>query len=484
MNIREVEIKTGLTRANIRYYEKEGLLRTVRSENGYRDYTEENVESLLRIRLMRELGISIEEIRRLQAREEELNVVVENRIKQIKKESQKLKDSEMVCQTIWKERVSYYDLDAAYYLKELNGEKRESRRKEITRQDVIPVQVHPFRRYFARATDGMLYDLLFLFIWMVVFRNRNLEKFSFSLLLTVTGLLFTMVFEPLFLTWFSTTPGKWLFGIRIQNKEDGKLTYEEAKARTKSVLLWGCGLSIPGFELYRKIKMYKLYTEKSGLEDLPWEDDSTCTFVDDKGWRYLACAAVWGLLIYLVQVCVIEAFLPRYRGEITPEQFVVNYNEYAKLYESDSYHLVVSETEESRFLWKQTDPNAFVVSLHGNPKPEFRYTEEDGILQSVSFEIDHEVEDLIGGYNSYMSCAVMSFVGAQDSYNPFQWEFGKLEETIMENSYKDFEFTDGDITVQCKIETTGLQLLEGIGFRPENENEPGRLQISFSMERN
>ena len=46
MNISAVEIRTGLTRANIRYYESEGLLHPDRLPNGYRDYTDSHVETL------------------------------------------------------------------------------------------------------------------------------------------------------------------------------------------------------------------------------------------------------------------------------------------------------------------------------------------------------------------------------------------------------------------------------------------------------
>ena len=53
MNITEIEIMTGLTRANIRYYEKEGLIEVERLENGYRDYSLENVDELRRIVLLR-----------------------------------------------------------------------------------------------------------------------------------------------------------------------------------------------------------------------------------------------------------------------------------------------------------------------------------------------------------------------------------------------------------------------------------------------
>ena len=47
MKIKEVEQRVGITRANIRYYEEEGLLNPVRNrENNYREYSEEDVKNL------------------------------------------------------------------------------------------------------------------------------------------------------------------------------------------------------------------------------------------------------------------------------------------------------------------------------------------------------------------------------------------------------------------------------------------------------
>ena len=65
MTIAELERRSGLTRANIRFYEAEGLLRPARRENGYRDYSEEDLALLLRVRLLRELGLPLAEIRQL-----------------------------------------------------------------------------------------------------------------------------------------------------------------------------------------------------------------------------------------------------------------------------------------------------------------------------------------------------------------------------------------------------------------------------------
>lgn len=48
MKINEVEELLNTPRANIRYYEKEGLINVSRKENGYRNYTEEDIARLKR----------------------------------------------------------------------------------------------------------------------------------------------------------------------------------------------------------------------------------------------------------------------------------------------------------------------------------------------------------------------------------------------------------------------------------------------------
>lgn len=62
MNIQSVETKTGLTKRMIRHYEEFGLISPQRGENGYREYTNQDVDSLLCIKAMREVGFSLNEI--------------------------------------------------------------------------------------------------------------------------------------------------------------------------------------------------------------------------------------------------------------------------------------------------------------------------------------------------------------------------------------------------------------------------------------
>ena len=64
LSIKEVEQLTGITKQNIRYYESEELLAPRRTEgNRYRDYSEEDIQRLLEIRFLRQLGIPIRDIR-------------------------------------------------------------------------------------------------------------------------------------------------------------------------------------------------------------------------------------------------------------------------------------------------------------------------------------------------------------------------------------------------------------------------------------
>ncbi len=63
MKIREVEKITGLTAKAIRLYEEKGLIRVSRQDNSYRDYSEDVIEKLKLIRILRDLDVPLSQIR-------------------------------------------------------------------------------------------------------------------------------------------------------------------------------------------------------------------------------------------------------------------------------------------------------------------------------------------------------------------------------------------------------------------------------------
>lgn len=83
MTIKEMEEATGMQRANIRYYEAEGFLHPEREKNGYRNYTTKDLEVLMKIKLLRSLHISLEEIKAMHQGEQDLMKTLEKHILQL-----------------------------------------------------------------------------------------------------------------------------------------------------------------------------------------------------------------------------------------------------------------------------------------------------------------------------------------------------------------------------------------------------------------
>ena len=65
MMIKEVQELTGLGRKAIEYYQQKGLIDPAVLENGYRDYSQEEADTLRHIALLRALDVPLEEIRAL-----------------------------------------------------------------------------------------------------------------------------------------------------------------------------------------------------------------------------------------------------------------------------------------------------------------------------------------------------------------------------------------------------------------------------------
>lgn len=131
MNIKAVEEKTGLTRANIRFYEKENLIAPHRhAGNGYRNFSEEDVRELQKIAYLRTLGISLEDIRLLKHHEVSLHDVVKKQKKVLEKQSQELAWAAVLCERMLAapDRADYDHLDIERYLSEADGPVMDRRR--------------------------------------------------------------------------------------------------------------------------------------------------------------------------------------------------------------------------------------------------------------------------------------------------------------------------------------------------------------------
>ena len=99
MKINEVEALVGITKKNIRFYEEQGLLSPKRNaENGYRDYGCEEIETLRRIKLLRKLGVPIEEIRQMMSGAHTVGDGMRRHLVTLEREERNLQQSILLCQ--------------------------------------------------------------------------------------------------------------------------------------------------------------------------------------------------------------------------------------------------------------------------------------------------------------------------------------------------------------------------------------------------
>ena len=123
MEIKRAEETTGVSRQNIRFYEKQGLLHPARNKrNSYREYSEEDILRLKQIRLFRKLGMPIEEIRRLLDGEEDFRPALQEQERRLAAEEENLKASRQFIRKI--HAASLEEMDVDYYLRTMEEEEK------------------------------------------------------------------------------------------------------------------------------------------------------------------------------------------------------------------------------------------------------------------------------------------------------------------------------------------------------------------------
>lgn len=395
MTIKEAEARTGLTRANIRYYEEQGFFSAARGENGYRDYSEENIDTLLKVKLLRQLNFSLEEIHALQNGSRELEPALAEREAGLERESRALEQAARLCQDIRADGASFRTLDAQRYLERLERE------AAVLEQDRDPVRICAWRRLFARDLDFGLYTTLIVLTLQLAVRLNFLRASRW--LLTLGALLLMTGGETLMLHFWGATPGKALLGLKVLREDGSRLSLEEAGRRTvyvmvfygfaqmlliSGVLLFSIGgIAMLIWALWRTKhekpmfwEQNQLYLEGSTRERTFWENRRNYL----RAGGYLAAIAVCAGLTAGGHWL---AAMPPHRGmELTVEQFVDNYNQ-AMAFAYGAENLSRKLTVSGAFEEIPRDSNDYVLYIFGkSPVPEesFRFTEENGILTQVT----------------------------------------------------------------------------------------------------
>lgn len=86
MATHEVEDMLNVTKKTLIYYENEGLVKPLRDNNNYRNYSQEDISKIKFILLLREMDVNIEEIKQIINEKKSIRDVLESKKDMIKKQ--------------------------------------------------------------------------------------------------------------------------------------------------------------------------------------------------------------------------------------------------------------------------------------------------------------------------------------------------------------------------------------------------------------
>lgn len=247
MTIKEVEARTGLTRANIRYYEGEGFFSAARGENGYRDYSGQDVDVLLKVKLLRQLGFSLEDIRDFQRGDQELSAALLRREEGLEREQLERDHAARLCRELREDQADFATLDARRYLERMD----QGRKDPVLKEDQIPRHSFILRRYFARMLDWLVWHTLVSLCYTAA-RYAGFAPPEFTWLpVAVTSLALMLVSETLLLHFTGATLGKRLLGLKVLREDGSFLSLSESLWRTFWVMVL--------FSCYVMARFYRLF---------------------------------------------------------------------------------------------------------------------------------------------------------------------------------------------------------------------------------
>lgn len=163
MKINEVEALAGIAKKNIRFYEEQGLISPRRNpENGYRDYGEEDVLVLRRIRLLRKLDVPIDEIRLMLSGSHTVGDGMRRHLISLERQQRNLQQAMELCQELAYQDIPISQLDTESLLTRMETlEQAGTSFHDVAAQDIkkryiAPVAVTAVVVTFMAALSGLL----------------------------------------------------------------------------------------------------------------------------------------------------------------------------------------------------------------------------------------------------------------------------------------------------------------------------------------
>ena len=182
MKIKQVEELVGITSKNIRFYEEQGLLTPERAENGYREYHEENIKTLKKIKLLRKLGVSVEEIKSVLSKSISLECL-ENQMRHLEKERENLNNMQKLSNVILQKKDTVDTINTDEWLDEMEKMEKEG----VDFVDVSKIDIH-MKKKMGATIGGVVMIILMLFMIGLFLWGNSQEALPIGILILFIGI--------------------------------------------------------------------------------------------------------------------------------------------------------------------------------------------------------------------------------------------------------------------------------------------------------
>lgn len=495
MTIKELEQRTGMARANIRFYEGEGLLAPKRLENGYRDYSEEDARTLEKIKLLRQLQLDIDTIRKVQQGALTLEQALFTQLTRLEGDKLLIERAAEVCRELETSGVEYAALEPQPWLTRLEAPPAGPAlppappprpvRPEV--DDTPRACCCPWQRFFARMLDMNLYSTVFNVLLLVLFRAPDLiwlaaDSAIAQWFLNLLLLCFTLAVEPLWLHLWGWTPGKWLFGLKLRDGHGNKLRLNEAFHRSRQVLWEGYGLNIP---VYSQWRLWKSRETSLDGRDCYWDGQEGHRYTkEERRFSAQIFVAAPAVMLAVLALAVSWSYLPPCQGPLDVPEFAQNYNHCLRLAGRGGWPLTPTLDSQGQWVKWEQPPNVVTVSMFGDTtvyeKPE--YTLSNGVT-AVTLRMSSR--DIAVGDTLRERLVLLSLCRSAGELNLFNILSAQRDAAALLDRWEDFEEDFLGVHISQQVASVGYEPTNAFGAQLwcEDEDAPHHCEktVTFSI---
>ena len=170
MKINEVEQQVNITKKNIRFYEQQGLLNPRRNtENGYRDYSKEDVD----------------ELKKIQKGDLTLSDALQRQVILLERERISLEETTRLCRLVSEEPCQYYTFSPDEYLERMVEMEQEGTKfLNVSRHDIRHKKLAPV--IFSFLLILMMIGVIATLIWLYLQSSMPLWATGLLIVIPVT----------------------------------------------------------------------------------------------------------------------------------------------------------------------------------------------------------------------------------------------------------------------------------------------------------